>query len=151
MRPSQGFWGKRGIRAFISGKQGNKGQILRETGEQRQYLGTGNIRKHIFDFWGTWEQANLFQGNKGTNTPPPPRRPSKARNIFDSFMTVNIQAIYILVMHEGNQKHRHLGSVEKNKPPKPLHPPKLLHYNNLLLKICYIICLNIDLYMYRYT
>ena len=60
-----GFWGKREIRAFISGKQGNKGQILRETGEQRQYLGTGNIRKHIFDFWGTWEQANLFQGNKG--------------------------------------------------------------------------------------
>ena len=57
---------------FISGEHGNKGQILRETGEQRQYWGTGNIRKQIFDFWGTGEQANLFQGNKGTGTPPPP-------------------------------------------------------------------------------
>ena len=57
---------------FISGEQGNKGQILRGTGEQRQYWGTGNIRKQIFDFWGTGEQANLFQGNKGTGTPPPP-------------------------------------------------------------------------------
>ena len=50
--------------AFISGEQGNKGQIKRETGEQRQYWGTGDIRKQIFDFWGTGEQANLFQGNK---------------------------------------------------------------------------------------
>ena len=33
---------------FISGEQGNKGQILRGTGEQIQYWGTGNIRKQIF-------------------------------------------------------------------------------------------------------
>ena len=57
--------------AFISWEQGNKGQILRGTGEPRQYSGTGNIRKQIFDFWGTGEQVNLFQGNKGTGTPPP--------------------------------------------------------------------------------
>ena len=69
--PPRGF-GNRGNRAFISGEQGNKGQILRGTGEQRQYWGTGNIRKQIFDFWGTGEQANLFQGNKETGTPPPP-------------------------------------------------------------------------------
>ena len=61
-----GVLGNRGNRAFISGEQGNKGHILRESGEQRQYWGTGNIRKQIFDFWG---QANLFQGNKGTGTP----------------------------------------------------------------------------------
>ena len=67
-----GVLGNRGKRVFISGEQGNKGQILRGTGEQRQYWGTGNIRKQIFDFWGTGEQANLFQGNKGTGTPPPP-------------------------------------------------------------------------------
>ena len=36
--------GNRGNRAFISGEQGKKGQILRGTGEQRQYWGTGNIR-----------------------------------------------------------------------------------------------------------
>ena len=64
-----GVLGNRGKRVFISGEQGKKGQILRGTGEQRHYWGTGNIRKQIFDFWGTWEQANLFQGNKGTGTP----------------------------------------------------------------------------------
>ena len=48
----------------------NKCQILRGTGEQRQYWATRNIRKQNFDFWGTGEQANLFQGNKGTGIPP---------------------------------------------------------------------------------
>ena len=71
-----GVLGNRGNRKFISGEQGNIGQILRRTGEQRQYWGTGNIRKHIFNYWGTGEQANLFQGNKGTDTPPPPGRAS---------------------------------------------------------------------------
>ena len=46
-----------------------KGIYFRGTGEQRQYWGTGNLRKQIFDFWGTGEQANLFQGNNGTGTP----------------------------------------------------------------------------------
>ena len=41
------------------------------TEELRQYLGTGNIRKQISDFWGTGEHANLFQGNKGKGTPTP--------------------------------------------------------------------------------
>ena len=72
LRPSQGFWGTGEKRVFISGEQGNKCQIFRGTGEQRQYWETGNIRKQIFHFWGTGEQANLFQGNKGTGTPPPP-------------------------------------------------------------------------------
>ena len=35
---------------FISVEQGNKGQILSGTGEQIQYMGTGNIRKQIFGF-----------------------------------------------------------------------------------------------------
>ena len=48
---------------FISGEEGNKGQILRES---RQHLGTGNIRK--IDFWGTDEQAILFKGNKILDT-----------------------------------------------------------------------------------
>ena len=69
LRLCQGFWGNMGKRVFISEEQGNKGQILRGTVEQRQYLGTGNMRKQIFDFWGTGEQANLFQVNKGTGTP----------------------------------------------------------------------------------
>ena len=68
MRPFQWVWGNRGKRAFISGEQrpnfeGNNGHILRGTkyniGEQGTFF---------FDFWGTGEQANLFQGNKGTGT-----------------------------------------------------------------------------------
>ena len=61
-----GVLGNRGTRAFISGEQGNKGQILRGT---KTILGKREHRKQIFDFWGTEEQANLFQGNKGTGTP----------------------------------------------------------------------------------
>ena len=56
--------GNRGSRAFISGEQGNKGQILRGTGEQRQYWGTGNIRKQIFDFGGTSRFISGEQGNR---------------------------------------------------------------------------------------
>ena len=55
------------LHLFISGEQRPN---FEGTGEQRQYWGTENIRKQIFDFWGTGEQANLFQGNKGTGTPP---------------------------------------------------------------------------------
>ena len=50
-----GVWENKVNRAFISGEQRNKGQILRGTGEQRQYWETGNIRKQILDFW---EQGN---------------------------------------------------------------------------------------------
>ena len=64
-----GVLGNRGTRAFISGEQGNKGQILRGT---KTILGNREHRKQIFGFWGTGEQANLFQGNKGIGTPPPP-------------------------------------------------------------------------------
>ena len=64
-----GVLGNRGNRAFISGEHGNKGQISRGTEEQRQDWGTGNIRKQIFNFWGTGEQANSIQGDKGTGTP----------------------------------------------------------------------------------
>ena len=41
----QGIFGEQGQRAIISGEQWSKGQILSGTGEQRQCLGTGNIRK----------------------------------------------------------------------------------------------------------
>ena len=54
---------------YFRGTGVHKGQILIGKGEQRQYWGTWTIRKQIFDFWGTGEQANLFQGNKGTGTP----------------------------------------------------------------------------------
>ena len=68
-RPSQGFGGNRGKRAFISMEQGNKGQILRGTGEQKQYLGTGDIRKQIFDF-GTRGTRQFISGEQGNRYPP---------------------------------------------------------------------------------
>ena len=61
---------KQGKKGFISGEQRNKCQILRGIWEQIRYLRTGNLRKQIFDTLGTWEQANLFKGNKGTGTLP---------------------------------------------------------------------------------
>ena len=67
LRPSQGFWGNR-----ENGYLFQTNAMFRvKKGEQRQYWGTGNIRKQIFDLGGTGEQANLFQGDKGTGTSPP--------------------------------------------------------------------------------
>ena len=64
-----GVLGNRGKRGIYFRRTGEQRPNFEGTGEQRQYWGTGNIRKQIFDFWGTWEQASLFQGNKGTGTP----------------------------------------------------------------------------------
>ena len=72
MRPSREFWGT-GEKGHLF--KGNKGQF---GGEQRQYWGTGNIRKQVFDFGGAGEQANLFQGTKEQVPPPsfpPPAGP----------------------------------------------------------------------------
>ena len=62
-------------------EQGKKGIYFSGTVEQRPNFevkrGTKTIlgnRKHnkgYLRFWGTGEQANLFQENKGTGTPPP--------------------------------------------------------------------------------
>ena len=43
-----GFFFQHGKRAFISGEQGNICQILKGTGEQRQFWGTENIKKSKF-------------------------------------------------------------------------------------------------------
>ena len=59
-----GVLGNRGNGAFISGEQGNKGQILRGTGEQRQYWGTGNIRKQILIFGEQGNKAFYFRGTR---------------------------------------------------------------------------------------
>ena len=67
MRPSQGF-GDTGEQGYLF--QGNKGQILRGTGEQRCYRGTGNI-KNKFSIFG--EQGNkpiYFMGTR-EQVPPP--------------------------------------------------------------------------------
>ena len=54
-----------GKMAFISGDQRKKGQILRRT---ETILGNREYKKTKFE--GTEEQANLFQRNKETCTPP---------------------------------------------------------------------------------
>ena len=66
-----GVWGNRGTRAFISREQGNKGQFLRGTGEQRQYWGTGNI-ENKFSIFG--EQGNKPIYFRGTREQVPPLR-----------------------------------------------------------------------------
>ena len=67
------------------GEHGEKGIYLMGTGDQRpkfegnkdQYWGTGNIRNQIFDFRGTREKANLFQGTM-EHVPPPTHTPWSA-------------------------------------------------------------------------
>ena len=57
MRLTQGFWGT-GEKGYLF--QGNKGQILRGTGERRQYWGTWNIRKTNFRFFGNRETSQII-------------------------------------------------------------------------------------------
>ena len=63
-----GVLGNRGTRAFVSGEQGNKGQILRGTGEQRQYWGTGII-ENKFLFLGNRRTSRFILGEQGNRYP----------------------------------------------------------------------------------
>ena len=78
-----GVLGKRGTRAFISGEQGNKGQILRGTGEQRQYWGIGSIRKQISNF-GEQENKPIYFKKTREQVPPPPPPPGRASSTLFS-------------------------------------------------------------------
>ena len=66
MRPSQGFWGT-GKKGHLF--QGNKGQILRGTEEQKKYFGTGNIRKQIFRFFGNRGTSQFISREQGNRYP----------------------------------------------------------------------------------
>ena len=68
-----GVLGNMGKGVFISGEQWNIGKILRGTGEQRQYWGTGNIRNKFSIFW---EQGNKPIYFRGTREQVPPGRAS---------------------------------------------------------------------------
>ena len=67
--PSQGFWGNRGTRAFISREQGNKGLLLRGTGERRQYWGSGNIENKFSIFGEQGNKPFYFRGTREQVTP----------------------------------------------------------------------------------
>ena len=54
-----GFWGTGGQGHSF---QGNKGQILRGTGEQRQYWGTGNIENKFSIFGDQGSKPINFRG-----------------------------------------------------------------------------------------
>ena len=43
--------------------------LFEENRGTKTILGNREHRKQFFDFFGTKEQANLFQGKKGTGTP----------------------------------------------------------------------------------
>ena len=68
-----GLLGNRGIRSFISGEQGNKSLKLKETGEQRQFWGKGNIENQDFDFGEQGKMPIFFSW--GTREQVPPRTP----------------------------------------------------------------------------
>ena len=65
--------------------EGNKGT--------KTILGNRERKKtQIFDFWGTGEQANLFQGNRGTGTPTPmggPRQSEAQMNMLDRVLLIS--------------------------------------------------------------
>ena len=46
--------------------------------ERKAILGNREHRKSRFCFWGTGEKGHLFQGNKGTGTPPSPTPTGRA-------------------------------------------------------------------------
>ena len=52
------------------GEQGNKGHILRGTGEQRQYWGTGNIENKFSIFGEQGNKPIYFRGAREQVTPP---------------------------------------------------------------------------------
>ena len=66
MRSSQGFWGKVGKGHLFKGNRGRKCH-------KRLYLGTGNMRKQIFDLG---EQGNMPIYFWGTRELVPPGRAS---------------------------------------------------------------------------
>ena len=86
-----------GIRSFISGEQGNKSLKLKETGEQRQFWGTGNIENQDF-YFSEQEKMPIFQENKGTGTypPPPPPPPVGRASIFLSFVIKKLQSTLVI-------------------------------------------------------
>ena len=90
MRPSQGFWG---TRPFISREQGNNGQFLRGTGEQRQYWGTGNIENKFSIFGEQGNKPIYFRGTREqVPPPPPPGRASKItlNSMFDILKLISL-------------------------------------------------------------
>ena len=64
-----GGLGNRGTRAFISGEQENKGQILRGTGEQRIYWGTGNMESKFSIFGEQGNKPIYFRGTREQVSP----------------------------------------------------------------------------------
>ena len=59
-----GVLGNRGSRAFISGEKENKCQILRGSGEQRQYWGTGNTENNFSIFGEQGNKPIYFRGTR---------------------------------------------------------------------------------------
>ena len=54
--------------AFISGELGNKCHLLRGTGEQRHYWGTGNIKLLVFFMFKNMGTSQFISGEQRIST-----------------------------------------------------------------------------------
>ena len=79
-------FGEQGKRALL---QRNREQMPTFEGNRgpKAILGNREHKKTNFRFLRTGEQANLFQGNKGTGNPPPPPPPRKLTSKFIEMQT----------------------------------------------------------------
>ena len=64
------MFGKQGKRSFISRETEEQTPNFEENRETKTIFWNRVHKKTIFRFWGTGEQVNSFQGNKGRGTPP---------------------------------------------------------------------------------
>ena len=61
MGPSQEFWRTREQGHLFQGNRGTKANMFEGNRGTKTIMGNKEHRKQIVDFWGTGEQANLFQ------------------------------------------------------------------------------------------
>ena len=103
--PPRGF-GEHGDEGIFSGEQRSKNEGNRGT---KAILGNREHRKSRFWFWGTGDKGHLFQGNKGTGTPPPP----KASSPCDVHGHTHTAVLCILCVFSTRESQEYITSIRK--------------------------------------
>ena len=92
---------EQGTRAIFSGEQGNKGLIMKETGEQRQFCGTGNVGNRDFYFREQGKMAIYFRGTRPWTCTPSPGRPLHCpgpKITLRKYLTIETSIIIITIV-----------------------------------------------------